>query len=166
MSVVDIEPSPDRERPLSPRGSCAPTGRQRRIQPVGDRVYRDGKFFRLGGEKFYVKGVTYGPFEPDRNGHPLPDREQVEKDFQQMLGLGANCIRIYHLPPKWFLDLAQANGLKIFLDVPWPKNISFDGNRQVIDAARSAVTAAAEQCGAHPAVFAISVVNEFPADLV
>ncbi len=166
MSVVELKPSPGGERVSSPKEICAPGTRQRRTQLGGNRVYRDGKFFRLGTEKFYVKGVTYGPFEPDSTGHPLPQREQVEKDFQQMLALGANCIRIYHLPPKWFLDLAQANGLKVFLDVPWPKNISFDGNREVIDAARAAVTAAARECGEHPAVFAISVVNEFPADLV
>jgi len=28
----------------------------------------DGKFFRLGERKFYIKGLTYGPFAPnDRN---------------------------------------------------------------------------------------------------
>src|SRR3712207_6636648 len=41
------------------------SGRQRRAEPVTDRVRRDGKFFRLGSEKFYVKGVTYGPFAPN-----------------------------------------------------------------------------------------------------
>src|SRR5271156_367045 len=114
MSVVEVEPSPDRERASSPKGFCALGGRQRRTQPGGNRVCRDGKFFRLGAEKFYVKGVTYGPFELDSTGQPLPAREQVEKDFQQILALGANCIRIYHLPPKWFLDLAQSSRLKVF----------------------------------------------------
>ena len=78
---------------------------------------RDGKFFRLGAEKFYVKGVTYGPFAPDREGHPLPEQSQVRRDFEQIRDLGANCLRIYHMPPQWFLDLAQEMGLKIFLDV-------------------------------------------------
>src|SRR6267154_1748476 len=31
------------------------TGRQRRAEPVTNRVRRDGKFFRLGESKFYVK---------------------------------------------------------------------------------------------------------------
>jgi hypothetical protein len=29
--------------------------------PARPRVTVDGKFFRLGGRKFVVKGVTYGP---------------------------------------------------------------------------------------------------------
>jgi len=41
---------------------------------VTNRVRRDGKFFRLGAEKFYVKGVTYGPFAPNESGEPLPRR--------------------------------------------------------------------------------------------
>jgi hypothetical protein len=28
-----------------------------------DRVWAGGKFFRAGGQKFYVKGFSYGPFE-------------------------------------------------------------------------------------------------------
>src|SRR5690242_1360054 len=81
-------------------------GRQRVSEPVTNRVRRDGKFFRLGAEKFYVKGVTYGPFEPNRDGDPFPNPERAEKDFQQIIELGANCVRIYHVPPQWFLDLA------------------------------------------------------------
>src|SRR5256885_6792588 len=29
----------------------------------------------------------------------------------------ANVIRVYHTPPQWFMDMAQAAGLKIFIDV-------------------------------------------------
>lgn len=170
MSVVVVEPSTRGRSPSTPAPAAAPvapsSGRQRRTEGVSNRVRRDGKFFRLGVEKFYVKGVTYGPFELDRMGHPLPSREQVEQDFRQMTALGANCVRIYHIPPKWFLDLAEISGLKVFLDVAWPKNISFDANPEVIHESRAAVRAAAQRCGNHPAIFAISVVNEFPADLV
>ena len=144
----------------------APAGRQRRAEPVTDRVRRDGKFFRLGTEKFYVKGVTYGPFAPNRDGHFLPERQQARRDFEQITDLGANCIRIYHNPPRWFMDLAQEFGLKIFLDVSWPKNLEFVGDRAVRRQAGDAVRDAARQCGNHPALFALSVVNEIPADMV
>src|SRR5476651_2222175 len=107
------------------------SGRQRRMQAKTNRVRRDGKFFRLGEEKFYVKGVTYGPFKPDADGLALPNPDQTRRDFQQMLELGANCLRIYHTPPKWFLDLAQEMGLKIFLDVAWPKNLTFVGDEEL-----------------------------------
>lgn len=149
-----------------PAVHAAPKGRQRVVEPISNRVRRDGKFFRLGTEKFYVRGVTYGPFEPNRDGDPLPNPEQAERDFLQIRELGANCIRIYHTPPKWFLDLALHHGLKCFLDVAWPKNLSFVDNDELIDAARDAVRTAARACGNHEAIFAISVVNEIPADLV
>jgi glycosyltransferase involved in cell wall biosynthesis len=145
---------------------CASAGRHRRRQPVSNRVRRDGKFFRLGDEKFFVKGVTYGPFAPDHQGQPLPDPAQVRRDFQMILDLGANCLRIYNVPPAWFLDLAQEMGLKIFLDVAWPKNLTFVGDRQLTRAAHEAVSSAARACGNHPALFAISVVNEVPSDIV
>ena len=118
-------------------------GRQRRAEPKTNRVRRDGKFFRLGEEKFFVKGVTYGPFAPNRDGLFLPERAQVRKDFQQIQELGANCIRIYHVPPVWFLDLAQEMGLKIFLDVDWPKNLTFVGDAELTRQAQEAVRDAA-----------------------
>lgn len=141
-------------------------GRRRRAEPATDRVRRDGKFFRLGEEKFYVKGVTYGPFAPNRDTLPFPERQQVRKDFEQIHRLGANCIRIYHLPPQWLLDMAGEIGLKIFLDVAWPKNLTFVGDPQATEQAHQAIREAARQCGNHPAMFAISVANEIPADIV
>src|SRR4051794_12813276 len=141
-------------------------GRQRRAEPVTDRVRRDGKFFRVGDEKFYVKGVTYGPFAANREGLPLPERAQVRRDFEQIRDLGANCVRIYHVPPRWLLDLAHELGLKIFLDVAWPKNLTFVGDAEVTAQAHAAVREAAIKCGNHPATFAISVVNEIPPDIV
>ena len=136
------------------------------MAPLTNRVRRDGKFFRLGTEKFYVKGVTYGPFKPDAAGVPLPEEQQVRRDFAQILLLGANCLRLYHVPPTWFMDLAQTVGLKIFLDVAWPKNLTFVGDAQLMAEAHQAVAATARACGNHPAVFALSVVNEIPSDIV
>src|SRR5262245_60630016 len=102
------------EMPIKPSTRLtANGGRQRRAEPVTNRVRRDGKFFRLGDEKFYVKGVTYGPFEPNADGDPFPSPDQAERDFRQILDLGGNCVRIYHTPPGWFLNLAQQHGLKI-----------------------------------------------------
>ncbi|HWP41434.1 MAG TPA: glycosyltransferase, partial [Tepidisphaeraceae bacterium] len=105
-------------------------------------------------------------FAPNRDGDPLPNPGQVESDFEQILDLGANCIRIYHVPPKWFLDLAARMGLKVFLDVAWPKNLSFVDDPELTRQAQQAVRHAARTCGNHEAIFAISVVNEIPADLV
>jgi O-antigen biosynthesis protein len=144
----------------------AASHRRRVSAPVTNRVRRDGKFFRLGQDKFYVKGVTYGPFEANRDGDPLPSPQQVKDDFERMIELGANCVRIYHVPPKWFLDLAAEMQLRIFLDVAWPKNLSFVDNEELTRQAHDAVRQAASACGNHEAIFAISVANEIPPDLV
>src|SRR5438309_9118078 len=149
-----------------PAPPLPPGGRQRVVRPETKRVRRDGKFFRLGDRKFYVKGVTYGPFEPSSEGEPLPERDQIRRDFAQILDLGANVIRVYHTPPKWFMDMAQEAGLKIFIDVAWPKNLTFVGDAEVTAQAHQAVREAARTCGNHPAIFAISVVNEVPPDIV
>lgn len=135
-------------------------------EPVTNRVRRDGKFFRLGAEKFYVKGVTYGPLPPGEEGLPFATKEGTRRDFELMRELGANVVRIYHLPPQWFLDMAQELGLKVFVDVAWPKNLTFTIDEELRAQAHAAVREAARRCGNHPATFAISVVNEIPSDIV
>ena len=144
----------------------APAGRSRKVEAPTNRVRRDGKFLRLGADKFYVKGVTYGPLPPNAHGEPFASPEQTRRDFQQIKSLNANCVRIYHTPPDWFLDLAEELGLKIFLDVAWPKNLLFIDNPAIEQQAKDAVRTAAIRCGNHPATFALSVVNEIPPDLV
>ncbi|HEX7861665.1 MAG TPA: glycosyltransferase [Verrucomicrobiae bacterium] len=130
------------------------------------RVRVDGKFFRLGEGKFYVKGVTYGPFAPNANGEFFASIEQTIRDFQQLTELGANVIRVYYTPPKWFLDLALSHGLRVLVDVPWNKHLCFlDADDTRAEAIR-AVQFAAEACASHAAIFAISVVNEIPPDIV
>ncbi|HLL89741.1 MAG TPA: glycosyltransferase, partial [Tepidisphaeraceae bacterium] len=80
--------------------------------------------------------------------------------------MGGNCVRVYNTPPTWFLDLAQEVGVKIFLDVAWAKNLTFIGNDALEAHAKDAVRAAARACGNHAAVFAISVANEIPPDII
>ena len=86
-------------------GAPGSNGRQRRVVPSTNRVRRDGKFFRLGGEKFFVKGVTYGPFAPNADGDLYPSPNQTRRDFEQILQLGGNCVRVYHTPPPWFFGV-------------------------------------------------------------
>jgi hypothetical protein len=164
MTLLDT--ASDLEQAQPARQLVIGSGRARRVVPVTDRVWRDGKFFRLGTEKYYVRGVTYGPFAPNADGDPLPSLEQARRDFAQMRELGANCARIYHVPPRWFLDEAHTAGIKVFLDVAWPKNLNFVGDPDLTRQAHDAVRHAARTAGNHPALFAISVVNEIPAEIV
>ncbi len=155
----------------SPESIAAPatydgSSRKRTAEPATNRVRRDGKFFRLGEEKFTVKGVTYGPFTPNTHGEPFKDPQQTRADFQLIRELNANTVRIYKLPPLWFLDLAVEMGLRVFLDVAWGKNLVFIDDAAILEDARDRVREAARTSGRHPAVFAISVVNEIAPDVV
>ncbi len=130
------------------------------------RISLDGKFFRLGKEKFFVKGVTYGPFAPGRDGETFASPENTARDFALMGELGANVLRIYAVPPRWFLDLAQENGFKLFIDIPWSKHLCFLDSQKSRQDACASVRQAVKACAGHPAVFAYSVVNEISPDIV
>jgi O-antigen biosynthesis protein len=142
--------------------SASPTSAAR----ASGRVTVDGKFFRLDGQKFYARGVTYGPFAPDAAGDTFATPAQTARDFQLLAELGANLLRVYYPPPRWFLDLAGEHGLKVFIDVPWPKHLCFLESRQTQAEARQAVRRAARSVKGHPALFALSVVNEISAAIV
>jgi glycosyltransferase involved in cell wall biosynthesis len=130
-----------------------------------DRVLADGKFFRLGANKFCPKGVTYGPFKDDADGYPFPPRQQVEADFRLIREMNANCLRVYHLPPPWFLDLAQQHGIKLLVECNWAKHTCFLENEASLEYARESVRRVARALQGHPAVFAITLVNEIPPDV-
>jgi GT2 family glycosyltransferase len=130
------------------------------------RMRVDGKFFRLGGQKYYVKGITYGPFAPNAQNEMFPSPEQTARDFKQITGLGANLLRVYYLPPLWFLDLAGEHGLKILIDVPWSKHLCFLDSERSQNEVRQAVREAVKFSRGHRAVFAYSVVNEISAEIV
>src|SRR5687767_14090954 len=133
------------------------------VQP---RVRVDGKFFRLGDQKFYVKGVTYGPFAPNDDGEYFATLDRTRADFELLRQLGANVLRVYYVPAKWFLDLALEFGLRVLPDIPWNKHICFLDSEQTRREARDAVRQAAEACARHPAIFALSLVNEIPPDIM
>ena len=129
------------------------------------RVVVDGKFFRLGQKKFFVKGVAYGPFKPNAQGQAFLTPELVALDFNQIRDLGANVVRVYDVPPRWLLDLALDRGLKMFVDIPWNKHLGLD-SAQRRDEARDTVRRAVIACAGHPAIFAFSIANEIPPDIV
>ena len=133
---------------------------------ISARIRVDGKFFRLGEKKFFPKGATYGPFAPDAAGERFASREQTLRDFALIKQLNANTLRVYHVPPHWFLDLAHEHGLKLLIDIPWRKDRVFLDVPKLRNEARVAVRDAVALCARHPAVFAFSVVNEIPSDIV
>jgi glycosyltransferase involved in cell wall biosynthesis len=142
--------------PSTPAGSPDPSG------PVSV----DGKFFRAGPAKFFVKGVTYGPFAPSPEGHHFASPEQTARDFDLIRQLGANLVRVYYVPPRWLLDLAAEAQLKVLVDIPWPKHLCFLDSAKHRAEARRTVREAARAGRDHNALFACSVVNEIPPEIV
>lgn len=130
------------------------------------RVRVDGKFFRAGSAKWHVKGYTYGPFAPGDVGDCLPPLAQVTRDLAHLHELGANCIRVYHPPPLWLLDEAFVAGLRVFVDVPWQKHRCFVEDWSARQEALRRVSQTARRLAGHPGLFAISVANEIPNDIL
>jgi len=133
---------------------------------AGTRITVRGKFFFAGEEKYFVKGVTFGPFAPDEDGFQFPRREQAAADFALMREMGINTVRIFTLPPLWLLDLAAEHGLRVLVGIPWSQHVTFLDSPEIQLEARRTVLAGVESCRNHPAVFAYLVGNEIPPDMV
>lgn len=130
------------------------------------RVRVEGKFFRAGGRRFLVKGVTYGPLSAGGLDGGFLSPTATARDLQSARELGANTLRIYQVPPRWFLDLAAENGLRLLIDIPWPHHLCFLDRLDLQREAINTVTQAVSVCRGHPAVFAYSVANEIPGEIV
>ena len=89
-----------------------------------------GKFLYTGDRKFYLRGVTYGPFRPDENGSEYHSLATVERDFALMVESGINAIRTYTVPPQWLLDAAAEYGLRVMVGIPWEQHITFLDDRR------------------------------------
>jgi len=130
----------------------------------GPRIEVRGKFLFSGENKFFIQGVTYGPFRlgDDHLGTP----ETVRRDFGLVAAAGFNVVRIYHPPPRWFLDLAAEYGLRVMVTVPWQRRVLFLDDGVVRREIRASVRRAAKTGAGHPAVLGYYIDNEIPPDLV
>ena len=124
------------------------------------RIRPAAKFFFEQDKKFFVKGVTYGPFKPDADGNYLGRPEQVEMDLALMRQVGLNLVRIYHAPPRWFLDRCAAAGIRVLVTLPWQKHVEFLRERSTRKQIAEAVRAAVKTNVGHPAIFGYLVGNE------
>ena len=110
---------------------------------ANQRIRPAAKFFLEGDKKFFVKGVTYGPFKPDAEGNYLGRPEQVDADLALMRQAGLNVVRIYHAPPPWFLERCASAGMRVLVTLPWEKHIEFlrekSIRKQIAEAVRDTV---------------------------
>ena len=136
-----------------------------------EQVLADGKHLRVGGAPYRVRGVTYGKFLPRSDGCRFPAVPQVERDLTAMAACGFTTVRTYDVPPPDLLDTARALGLRVLVGLDYPDwrmhtEASARYHRTVRAAARAAVSQAVEALAGRPEVFAVSVGNEVPSDII
>src|ERR1700730_2579558 len=124
------------------------------------RIRAVAKFFFEGEKKFFVKGVTYGPFKPDAEGNYLGRPEQVDVDLALMRQAGLNVVRIYHAPPPWFLERCTNAGMRVLVTLPWEKHIEFLRERSIRKQIAEAVRTTVSKYAGHPAILGYLVGNE------
>jgi O-antigen biosynthesis protein len=131
------------------------------------RLVSQGKYLLDGAQKFYIRGVSYGPFVPNSRGERYPEPDRAAADFALMKRLGANVIRLYVPPPPWMVEEAQKAGLRMMLGIPWPFHMAFldsaDMMREIRDAIRKTVQDT-QQFG--ETIAAYSIGNEVRSDIV
>ena len=130
------------------------------------RPVLDGKFFKIGDDRFYIKGTTYGTFAPDEKGEQFPPLEVVEKDFQLISESGINTIRTYTVPSIAILNLALKYNLKVMVGMPWEQHITFLESKKQAQQIINQLKADVLKCEKHPAIFCYSIGNEIPAPIV
>jgi GT2 family glycosyltransferase len=136
------------------------------LLPHADRPSVQGKFLAAGGEKLYVKGVTYGTFATDDRGIEQHDADQVRADFEAMAANEINAIRTYTVPPRWLLDIAEEQGHYVLVGVPWEQHVTFLDDRRLVRGIERRVRDAVQMGAGHSAVLGYTVGNEIPAPIV
>jgi GT2 family glycosyltransferase len=125
-----------------------------------ERIRPDGMFFTEGGRRFWLRGVSYGPFRANHAGEFLPEKEVVERDLALVRELGANTVRVYQPPPSWFVDLAASADLRLLVGMPWAQHVRFlDGERTRAEI-RASVRRAALSLRDAPNVLGVLIGNE------
>jgi len=170
----DLNHSPELRRswrlPVAPPGDVVLPGRAPAPYAVpitaSFRPQVRGKFLFLGHEKLYIKGVTYGAFQPDANGREYHNLATVERDFAQMAASGINAVRIPHtVAPRTLLDAASRHGLHVMVGLSAEQLVGAliegRGGRDL----EASIRAKVRTCAGHPALLCYALGNEIPATI-
>jgi GT2 family glycosyltransferase len=125
-----------------------------------------GKFFYVGDEKLWIRGVTYGTFRPDKSGNEFHNPEVVKKDFAHMAAVGINVVRVYTPPPTWLLDIALQKGLYVMVGLPWEQHVTFLDQRKTVRSIKRRVRTMIRKLSGHSAILCYVIGNEIPASIV
>ena len=128
------------------------------------RATARGKFLFAGGEKLYVRGVTYGAFRPDEAGEEYTDPAKLEADFAAMAASGVNTVRIPHTtPPRSLLDVAARHGLRVMVGLSCEQYVGWLIDRKGAPDVDELVRQKVRSVAGHPALLCYALGNEIPA---
>jgi GT2 family glycosyltransferase len=126
-----------------------------------------GKFVFLGDEKFYVRGVTYGAFRPDKDGNEFHNLKVIEDDFALMAANGITSVRIPHTtPPRSLLDIAERHGLRVMVGLSAEQYVGYLIDKEGAPDIEGLIRARVRTCAGHPALLCYAIGNEIPASIV
>jgi O-antigen biosynthesis protein len=131
------------------------------------RLLARGKYLYDGEQKFYVRGVSYGPFPPNSRGERYPEPQRTAQDFALMRAMGVNTVRVYVPPPPWMFDEAVKAGLRLMVGIPWPFHMAFLDAPGMAAEIRDTIHKGVTEMRAHgDAILAFSLGNEVRSDIV
>ena len=174
-TAVQADSEVRRETRPAPAARIATDGKFLRVPPsprpdtdaaTGERHAEARSADAVAGERFLVKGVTYGTFAPDTQGYQFPPLQQVAADFRQMASLGINTVRTYTPPRRELLDAAAAEGLRVMVGLPWSQHVAFLDDRSLKRTIRREIAGKVAALGDHPALLAFALGNEIPPGVV
>ena len=163
---MDIRATARSERAVAQPSPVSDKASLLAISNTSQRPASRGKFIFIGEQKLWIKGVSYGTFLGHAGAEAFPAPEVVEKDFAAMARCGINTVRIYTVPPRWLLDRAQGQGLRVMVGLPWEQHVAFLDDPQCIRTIEHGIVTGIRACAGHPAVLCYALGNEIPASIV
>ncbi|MFH0793854.1 MAG: glycosyltransferase, partial [bacterium] len=124
-----------------------------------------GFHFYDGEEKWLARGVTYGPFRPREDEECYPPADQQRQDFKAISEMGANVVRLYSVPDESLAALASEYGLRLVVDIPWPKHLDVYSDSGLQKMCRDMVTQGVTRLSRWSNVAGVFVGNEIPGDI-
>lgn len=125
-----------------------------------------GKFLYVGGQKLFIKGVTYGAFRPDQSGLEFNDLDMIDRDFAMMARHGINTVRIPHTtPPVHLLDAADRHGLRVMVGLSAEQYVGYLLDDRKPPDLDFTIRSKVRTCAGHPALLCYSLGNEIPSGL-
>lgn len=163
--------STQRGATASPAAPTSASPVHSRAQRLAGRVRVDGKQFSVAGQRFALRGVTYGTFEPRDDGARFPATDTLRRDLAAIAGAGFTTLRTYTAPSDDLVAAAVESDLRLLAGAFWPDWRYLVGcsrrqrHRMLRDAAAE-VRCQAERLRDSDRLLAWCLGNEVPADVV